>query len=67
MSIYVLVMPVPKGIDLGGFIIGSWTPMVHELVIEKASPHTLTNPEMIQVINLVRAANAAKAEKSKQN
>jgi hypothetical protein len=57
------IMPVPPQTGLKGFIVGSWTDTVHELAIQKVSQRLLT-PTMNQVIELVRAADAAKQAKN---
>lgn len=54
------IMPVPPRTGLDGFIVGSWLAKVHELGIKEAHRWKLLPPEMIKVIELVRAADAAR-------
>jgi hypothetical protein len=53
------VMPVPEWTGLSGFIVGSWTTVVHEPGIQKIG-HKMKPPEMVKILTLVRRADAAR-------
>jgi len=57
------IMPVPAHTGLDGFVQGSWTPLVHLAGITEIR-QKLFPPEMMQVLQLVKAARTARAGKT---